>query len=130
VPPVGALSAEALVKDFEQTAKMIDGMGVELAQAARLCADELIGLAKQFKDMEAEVRATIDHVKDVAAAFRDEAKSVFVRVENTTMMTKDVRDMANVMRDRLLGKSSPSTSTSTKLPVVDLDLDDEHADDE
>lgn len=121
VPPVGALSAEALVKDFEKTAQNIEQMGAVLGGTARQCATELVELAQKFKAMEDEVRASVQHINEVAAAFRDEAKTVFVRVENTALMTQDVREMADQMRDRLLGKAPPVPPTSqTPLPTVDI----------
>jgi hypothetical protein len=38
VPRVGALSAEAVVRDYEAAAKEIEAMGAELISAARKCA--------------------------------------------------------------------------------------------
>lgn len=112
VPQVGALSAEAMVRDFEDTAKHIEIMAAELAAEARKCAEELSSLANKFKEMDAEVRSVIDHIKDTAASFRDEAKTVFVRIENTALMTRDVRDASTKMRQCIIGRAPTATATA------------------
>lgn len=125
VPPVGALSAEAIVRDFEQTAKEIEAMGAELAKAANECAAELIDLTHRFKQMDDNVREIIDHVKETAASFRDEAKTVFVRIENTTLMTQDVRAISNDMRKRI-GVQTPSADLLPTLVVTENKSDADH----
>lgn len=101
VPPVGALSAEALVKDYEKTAKGIDAMAAELMEATNRCAHELIELTQKFQQMSDNIRTIVDHVKETSASYRDEAKTMFVRIEDATMRMQEVRDLSDAMRQRL-----------------------------
>lgn len=110
VPPVGALSAEAIVKDFEKTAKDIEAMATAMTEAAQRCATELMELTTKYKEMAEDVRMTVEAVKDTAAAYRDEAKSVFVRIEDTSLMTKEMRELSARMRNRITGKVDVTTT--------------------
>jgi hypothetical protein len=101
VPPVGALSAEAIVKDFEKTAKGIEAMAAELMDASNRCAEELIALTNKYKELGEQINQVVQHVKDTAESYRDEAKTVFVRIEDTTMRMKEVRELSDTMRQRL-----------------------------
>ena len=115
VPPVGALSAEAIVKDFEKTAKGIEALATELAEAAHRCAVELVTLTRNYETLGEEVKAVVEHVKETAAAYRDEAKTVFVRIEDTTLRMQEVRKMSDTMRERLA-----PTGSAALLPKINL----------
>ena len=80
VPRVGALSAEAVVRDYEAAAKEIEAMGAELISAARKC-----------EAMTAEVHNAIAYMRDTAAAYREEAKKIFKRIEDCSLLTEDVQ---------------------------------------
>src|SRR5215467_15720913 len=80
VPHVGALSAEAVVRHHEFAAKEIEAMGAEL-----------ISVAKKCEAMTAEVHSAIAYMRDTAAAYREEAKKIFKRIEDCAMFTEDVR---------------------------------------
>ena len=80
VPRVGALSAEAVVRDYESAAKEIEAMGAELISAAKKC-----------DAMTAEVHSAISYMRDTAAAYREEAKKTFKRIEDWALLTEDVR---------------------------------------
>jgi hypothetical protein len=120
VPPVGALSAEALVKDYEKTAKQIEAMAAELAASSKRCFDEMLDLTNKYMTMANEIERVVEHVKDTAASYRDEAKTVFVRIEDTTLMMQEVRRLSEDMRGRVSGKSS-SINTSDRIPTVTFD---------
>lgn len=64
-----------------------------------------------------EVKATVAYVKDTAAMYRDEAKTVFVRIEDTTMKVQEVRELSETMRQRL------TVVSDERLPAVTLNLD-------
>jgi hypothetical protein len=117
VPAVGALSAEAIGRDFELTARNIEAMAADLVKVTNACAAELVELTGRYKAMATELSEVVEHIKETAAAYRDEAKSVFVRIEDTTLRMQEVRDLSTAMRDRLSGKAA-----STALPRVDLNL--------
>jgi hypothetical protein len=121
VPPVGALSAEALLRDYEKTAKQVENMGAELAGATHKCAEELNLLAKKYDDMVSYVRSVTDHVNETAAALREEAKRVFLQIENTALMTKEMRDLSEQMRGRVAG--APSTAAVNLVAAVEDELD-------
>jgi len=69
VPPVGALSAEAVVRDYEAAAQEIESMGAELVDAAKKC-----------EAMTAEVHTAIAYMRDTAAAYREDAKKIFEHI--------------------------------------------------
>lgn len=80
VTRVGALTAEAVVRDYEAAAKEIEAMGTELVSAAKRC-----------EAMTAEVHNAIAFVRDTAASYREEAKKIFKRIEECAIMTEQVR---------------------------------------
>src|SRR3954468_16364059 len=80
VSRVGALSAEAVVRDYEAAAKEIEAMGAELVGAAQRC-----------EAMTEEVHDAIAYMRDTAAAYREEAKQIFRRIEDCAVLTQAVR---------------------------------------
>src|ERR1700751_5910534 len=77
VPRVGTLSAEAVVRDHEAAAKEIEAMG-------------------------AEVHDAIAFMRDTAAAYREEAKKIFKRIEACALFTQDVRKTCEDVRRRMM----------------------------
>jgi hypothetical protein len=92
VPRVGALTAEAVVLDYEAAAKEIEAMGAELIDAARRC-----------EAMTAEVHSAIAYMKDTAAAYRTEAKKIFKRIEDCAMLTEHVRKTCESLKLKIEG---------------------------
>ena len=90
VPRVGALSAEAVVHDYEFAAKEIEAMGAELISAAKKC-----------EAMTAEVHSAISYMRDTAAAYREEAKKIFKRIEDCALFTEDVRKTCETIKRRI-----------------------------
>jgi hypothetical protein len=90
VPRVGLLSAEAVVRDYEAAAKEIEAMGAEL-----------IGAAQKCEAMTAEVHNAIAYMRDTAAAYREEAKKIFKRIEDCTLFTEDVRKTCESVQRRI-----------------------------
>ena len=97
VPRVGALSAEAVVRDYEAAAKEIEAMGAELISAARKC-----------EAMTADVHNAIAYMRDTAAAYREEAKTIFKRIEDCALLTADVRTACETIKRRIEGNSGQS----------------------
>jgi len=95
VPRAGALSAEAVLRDYEAAAKEIEAMGAEL-----------IGAAKKCEAMTAEVHNAIAFMRDTATAYREEAKKIFKRIEACAVFTEDVRKTCETVRRRMLDGSS------------------------
>jgi hypothetical protein len=96
VPRVGALSAEAVVRDHESAAKEIEAMGAELINAAKKC-----------EAITSEVHSAIAYMRDTAAAYRAEAKKIFKRIEDCALLTEDVRKACETVKRRI-GKSDPA----------------------
>lgn len=95
VTRVGALTAEAVVRDYEAAAKEIEAMGAEL-----------IGAAKRCEAMTAEVHNAIAFMRDTAASYREEAKKIFKRIEECAIMTEQVRKTCeNVKLKMMEGKA-------------------------
>ncbi len=91
VSRVGALSAEAVVRDYEAAAKEIEAMGTELVSAAKKC-----------EAMTAEVHNAIAFMRDTAAAYREEAKKIFRRIEECALFTEDVRKTCETVKRRMM----------------------------
>jgi hypothetical protein len=90
VSRVGALSAEAVVRDYEAAAREIESMGSELIEAAKKC-----------EAMTAEVHNAIAYMRDTAAAYREEAKKIFKRIEDCAVFTQDVRKTCEEVKRRM-----------------------------
>ncbi len=91
VTRVGALTAEAVVRDYEAAAKEIEAMGTEL-----------IGAAKRCEAMTAEVHNAIAFVRDTAASYREEAKKIFKRIEECAIMTEQVRKTCESVKLKMI----------------------------
>lgn len=99
VPRVGALSAEAVVRDYEGAAKEIEAMGAELIDAAKKC-----------EEMTAEVHNAIAYMRDTAAAYREEAKKIFKRIEDCTLFTEEVRKTCVEVKRKMMEGNHSSSS--------------------
>jgi hypothetical protein len=91
VSRVGALTAEAVVRDYEAAAKEIEAMGAELVSAAKKC-----------EAMTADVHNAIAFMRDAAAAYREEAKKIFKRIEECALFTEDVRKTCETVKRRMM----------------------------
>ena len=90
VPRAGALSAEAVVRDYETAAKEIESMGAELIEAAKKC-----------EAMTADVHDAIAFMRDTAAAYREDAKKFFKRIEACALFTEDVRKTCEEVKRKM-----------------------------
>ncbi len=95
VSRVGALSAEAVVRDYETAAKEIEAMGAELIDAAKKC-----------EAMTAEVHNAIAYMRDTAAAYREDAKKIFKRIEDCALFTEDVRKTCEEVKRKMIEGST------------------------
>ncbi|HVX75046.1 MAG TPA: hypothetical protein VHB49_02895 [Bradyrhizobium sp.] len=103
VPRVGALSAEAVVRDYEAAAKEIESMGAELIDAAKKC-----------EAMTAEVHNAIAYMRDTAAAYREEAKKIFKRIEDCALFTEDVRKTCEEVKRKMVEGTTSSVPPPTQ----------------
>jgi L-rhamnose isomerase len=91
VTRVGALTAEAVVRDYEAAAKEIEAMGAELINAAKKC-----------EAMTAEVHNAIAFMRDTAASYREEAKKIFKRIEECAIFTEHVRKTCETVKLKMI----------------------------
>jgi hypothetical protein len=91
VSRAGALSAEAVVRDYEVAAKEIEAMGAALIDAAKKC-----------EAMTADVHTAIAYMHNTAAAYREEAKKLFKRIEDCALFTQDVRKACEDIKRRMM----------------------------
>jgi hypothetical protein len=92
VTRVGALTAEAVVRDYEAAAREIEAMGAELISAAQKC-----------EAMTAEVHNAIAFMRETAASYREEAKKIFKRIEECSILTEEVRKTCETVKLKMIG---------------------------
>src|SRR5258706_13131991 len=68
---IGKLSAEAVVREYEAAAKDIEAMGAELIERVKQC-----------EAMIRDALAVTEERKDTPARYREEAKRIFLQIEN------------------------------------------------
>jgi hypothetical protein len=87
---IGKLSAEAVVREYEAAAKEIEEMGAQM-----------IELVKQCEAMTRDALAVTDEMKDTASRYREEAKRIFLQIENCTVVTAEVRKTCTELKDKI-----------------------------
>lgn len=96
VTEIGKLSAEAVVREYEATAKEIESMGAELIERAKQC-----------EAMTRDALAVSAELKDIAARYREEAKRVFDHIEACSLMVAEARKTCTDLKDKIA--TSPGT---------------------
>jgi hypothetical protein len=87
---IGKLMAEAVVREYETAAKEIEGMGAEL-----------IKCVKQCEAMTRDALLATQEMKETAARYREEAKRIFLQIENCTLMTAEVRKTCTEIKEKI-----------------------------
>lgn len=95
VSEIGKLSAEAIVKEYEETAKEIEAMGEVVREMVQRC-EQLTGSAS----------AMLKDIKTTAARYRKEGKRMFTEIESCSSATDEVRRMCETFRDKIAAKES------------------------
>src|ERR1700687_4626039 len=95
---IGKLSAEAVVREYEAAAKEIEAMGGELIERVRQC-----------EAMTRDALAVTEEMKDTAARYREEAKRIFLQIENCSLMTAEVRKPCTELKKKI---AAPPTVTA------------------
>jgi phage host-nuclease inhibitor protein Gam len=90
VTEIGKLSAEAIVKEYEETAKEIETMGNVVREMVQRCEQ----LTTSASAMLTDIRAT-------AAQYRKEGKRMFTEIESCSSATDEVRRLCESFRDKL-----------------------------
>ena len=100
---IGKLSAEAVVREYEAAAKDIEDLSVEL-----------VGHVKQCEAMSREALTVIEELKETAGRYREEAKRVFLQIENCSLVTAEVRRTCVEMRKKIAGSAKAATGAKAK----------------
>src|SRR5437764_1861081 len=87
---IGKLSAEGVLREYEAAAKEIEAMGTELIERVRQC-----------EAMTRDALSVIEEMKETAARYREEAKRVFVQIENCSLITAEVRKTCTELKERI-----------------------------
>ena len=87
VSEIGMLSAEAVVREYENAAKEIEAMGKE---TARRCVE-----------ITANVVNMLDDVRTTAAHFRKEAQRIFNDIESCSALTEEVRSTCGALKKKI-----------------------------
>jgi hypothetical protein len=95
---IGKLSAEAVVREYEAAAKDIEDLGTEL-----------VGHVKRCEAMTREALTVIEELKDTAGRYREEAKRVFLHIENCSLVTAEVRKTCVEMREKIAASAKVET---------------------
>ncbi len=97
---IGKLSAEAVVREYEAAAKDIEELGAEL-----------VGHVKRCEAMTRDALTVIEELKETAGRYREEAKRVFLHIENCSLVTAEVRKTCIEMRDRIAASAEGENKT-------------------
>jgi hypothetical protein len=87
---IGKLSAEAVVREYEAAAKEIEAVGAELIERIAQCQ----AVTRDAFGMTAEL-------KEIAERYREEAKRVFLQIENCSLMTAEVRKTCVELKEKI-----------------------------
>jgi hypothetical protein len=87
---IGRLSAEGIVREYEVAAKEIEAMGAALVERVKHC-----------ETMALDALAVTKELEEIAARYREEAKRVFVEIENCSLVTVEVRNTCTELREKI-----------------------------
>ena len=90
VDQIGKLSAEAVIAQYEGAVKALEAMGTTL-----------IDCVKRAETMAAGCKDAIAYLQDTAQKYREEAKLVFDRIEQASVVTAEVRSLCDEMRKKI-----------------------------
>src|ERR1044072_9946986 len=92
---IGKLSAEAIVREYEETAKEIEAMGEVVKEMVQRCEQLTSSASAMLKD-----------IKATAARYRKEGKRMFTEIESCSSATDEVRRLCEAFRDKIAVKEA------------------------
>src|SRR3954449_7199019 len=95
VSEIGKLSAEGVVREYETAAKEIEAMGAEMIERVKQC-----------EEMTRGGLAVLDEMKETAARYREEAKRLFLEIENCSLVTAEVRKTCIELKEKIAAPAS------------------------
>jgi hypothetical protein len=87
---IGKLSAEAVLREYEATAKEIESMGIDLLERVKQC-----------ENMTRDALTVTADLKDIATRYREEARRAFDHIENCSQMVAEARKTCTELKDKL-----------------------------
>jgi hypothetical protein len=87
---IGKLSAEAIVREYEATAKEIEALGADLVERAKQC-----------EEITRDALVVTAELKDIAARYREEAKRAFDHIEACSLMVAEARKACTELKDKI-----------------------------
>jgi hypothetical protein len=100
---IGKLSAEGIVREYEAAAKEIEAVGVELTD-----------LVKQCEAATRDAVTVTEELKETARRYREEAKRVFLQIENCSLVTADVRKTCAELKEKIAARATADTKAKKK----------------
>ena len=100
---IGKLSAEAVVREYEATAKEIESMGADLTECVKRCE----GVTR-------DALVVTKELNEVAARYRAEAKRVFEHIENCSVIVAKARKTCVELKDRMVKPITAKTEPRGK----------------
>lgn len=88
---IGRLSAEAVVREYEATAREIESMGGEVVARVKECEATSLTV----------VTAVVAELNEISARYRAEAKRVFEHIENCSLMVAEARKTCAELKDKI-----------------------------
>jgi hypothetical protein len=93
VTEIGKLSAEAIVREYEVTAKEIEAMGEVVRDMVQRCEQLTTSASSMLKD-----------ITTTAKRYREEGKRIFNEIESCSSATDEVRRLCESFRDKIATK--------------------------
>jgi hypothetical protein len=87
---IGKLSAEAIIKEYEETAKEIEAIGEFVKDMVKRCEQLNVSASTMLKD-----------IRSTAARYRKEGKRMFQEIETCSSTTDEVRRLCESFRDKV-----------------------------
>jgi hypothetical protein len=99
VSEIGKLSAEAIAREYEVTAKEIEAMGDVVRDMVNRCEQLTTSASSMLKD-----------IKATATRYREEGKRIFNEIESCSSATDEVRKLCDAFRDKIAAKTAEGGS--------------------
>jgi len=93
VTEIGKLSAEAIVKEYEETAKEIEAIGEVVKDMVHRC-----------EQLAASASSILREIKATATTYREEGKRMFNEIESCSTTTDEVRRLCESFREKITTK--------------------------
>lgn len=95
VSEIGKLSAEAIAKEYEETAKEIEAMGEVVREMVKRCEQLSSSASSMLKD-----------IKTTAGHYRKEGKRMFTEIESCSSAADEVRKLCEGFRDKIAARQT------------------------